>query len=56
MEISLTGKVAVVTGAYSGIGSAITRAYLGCGTAGVIAVDQGEDVPQDLKMAQGNPS
>ena len=54
MEISLTGKVAVVTGAYSGIGLAITRAYLGCGAAGVIAVDCGKDVPQDLKAAQGH--
>lgn len=53
MEISLTGKVAVVTGAFSGIGLAITRAYLGCGAAGVIAVDRGEDVPQDLEMTQG---
>jgi NAD(P)-dependent dehydrogenase (short-subunit alcohol dehydrogenase family) len=52
MEICLTGKVAVVTGAYSGIGLAVTRAYLGCGAAGVIAVDRGDDVPQDLKMAQ----
>jgi len=52
MEISLAGKVAVVTGAFSGIGLAITRAYLGCGAAGVIAVDRGKDLPPDLKTAQ----
>ncbi len=52
MEISLAGKVAVVTGAYSGIGLAITRAYLGCGAAGVIAVDCRADVPEDLSQAQ----
>jgi NAD(P)-dependent dehydrogenase (short-subunit alcohol dehydrogenase family) len=51
MEISLAGKVAVVTGAASGIGLAITRAYLACGVAGVVAVDRRED-PEELKQAQ----
>lgn len=51
MEITLAGKVAVVTGAYSGIGLAITRAYLHCGAAGVIAVDRTKDVPEELKEA-----
>jgi NAD(P)-dependent dehydrogenase (short-subunit alcohol dehydrogenase family) len=52
MEISLAGKVAVVTGAYSGIGLATTRAYLGCGAAGLIAVDRRKDVPEELEEAQ----
>jgi NAD(P)-dependent dehydrogenase (short-subunit alcohol dehydrogenase family) len=52
MEISLAGKVAVVTGANSGIGLAITRAYLGCGAAGVIAVDRNGDIHKDLSQAQ----
>lgn len=40
MEISLAGKVAVITGAASGIGHAITRAYLACDAAGVVAIDR----------------
>jgi NAD(P)-dependent dehydrogenase (short-subunit alcohol dehydrogenase family) len=52
MEISLAGKVAVVTGAFSGIGLAIARAYLDCGAAGVIAVDRQKDIPDELKEAQ----
>lgn len=52
MEISLAGKVAVVTGAYSGIGLAITHAYLGCGAAGVIAVDRTKEIPEGLQKAQ----
>lgn len=48
MEISLAGKVAVVTGASSGIGLAITRAYLQCGARGVIAVDRSTELPQAL--------
>jgi len=51
MEISLAGKVAVVTGANSGIGLAIARAYLECGAAGVIAVDRTGDVPEELSHA-----
>jgi NAD(P)-dependent dehydrogenase (short-subunit alcohol dehydrogenase family) len=52
MEISLAGKVAIVTGANSGIGLAITRAYLACGVAGVIAVDCDGDLHEDLSQAQ----
>lgn len=52
MEISLAGKVAVVTGAYSGIGLAITRAYLSCGAAGLIAVDRTKEMPAELVEAQ----
>ncbi len=49
MEISLTGKVAVVTGAASGIGLAITRRYLECQAAGVVAVDVRKDPPPELQ-------
>lgn len=49
MEISLAGKVAVVTGASSGIGLAITRAYLDCGAKGVIAVFRRPEIPEELK-------
>jgi NAD(P)-dependent dehydrogenase (short-subunit alcohol dehydrogenase family) len=51
MEISLAGKVAVVTGASSGIGLAITRAYLDCGAKGVIAVFRRAEVPEELEEA-----
>ncbi|HXC97230.1 MAG TPA: SDR family oxidoreductase [Edaphobacter sp.] len=49
MEISLAGKVAVVTGASSGIGLAITRAYLEAGATGVIAVFRRKDTPKELE-------
>lgn len=49
MEISLTGKVAVVTGASSGIGLAITKTYLECGARGVVAVFRREEVPLELQ-------
>ena len=52
MEISLAGKVAVVTGAFSGIGMAVVQAYLACGVAGVIAVDRKTDIPDELLEAQ----
>ncbi len=48
MEISLEGKVAVVTGASSGIGLAITRAYLNCGCKGVVAVFRRKEIPEAL--------
>ncbi len=51
MEISLAGKVAVVTGASSGIGLAITQAYLDCGAAGVIAVFRRNEIPEELERA-----
>lgn len=52
MNISLEGKVAVVTGASSGIGLAITRAYLDAGVKGVIAVFRRNEIPAELAEAQ----
>jgi NAD(P)-dependent dehydrogenase (short-subunit alcohol dehydrogenase family) len=49
MEISLTGKVAVVTGASSGIGLRITQTYLECGAAGLVAVFRRKNVPRELE-------
>jgi NAD(P)-dependent dehydrogenase (short-subunit alcohol dehydrogenase family) len=49
MEVSLAGKVAVVTGASSGIGLAITKTYLECGAAGVVAVFRRKEVPNELE-------
>lgn len=52
MNISLEGKVAVVTGASSGIGLAITRAYLDAGAKGVIAVFRRNEIPAELAESQ----
>ena len=49
MNISLAGKVAIVTGAFSGIGLAITRRFLECDAAGLIAVDRQTDIPDELR-------
>ena len=51
MNVSLEGKVAVVTGASSGIGLAITRAYLDAGATGVIAVFRRNEIPEELEEA-----
>jgi NAD(P)-dependent dehydrogenase (short-subunit alcohol dehydrogenase family) len=51
MNISLEGKVAVVTGASSGIGLAITRAYLDAGARGVVAVFRRNEIPAELAEA-----
>jgi NAD(P)-dependent dehydrogenase (short-subunit alcohol dehydrogenase family) len=52
MNISLEGKVAIVTGASSGIGLAITRAYLDCGVAGLVAVFRRNEMPEEIIEAQ----
>jgi NAD(P)-dependent dehydrogenase (short-subunit alcohol dehydrogenase family) len=52
VNISLAGKIAVVTGASSGIGLAITRRYLECGAAGVIGVDRRTEIPDELRGCQ----
>jgi NAD(P)-dependent dehydrogenase (short-subunit alcohol dehydrogenase family) len=49
MQISLAGKVAVVTGAFSGIGMAITRRFLECGVTGLVAVDRQAGIPEELR-------
>jgi len=48
MQVSLSGKVAVVTGAASGIGLAIVKQYLASGVAGLVAVDLAADTPASL--------
>lgn len=51
MQISLSGKTVIVTGASSGIGLAITRTFLDCGADGVIAaVFHQTDTPEELKQ------
>jgi len=44
MHVSLSRKVAVVTGAGSGIGRATTQKFLEAGAAGVVAVDRRSDL------------
>lgn len=53
MNISLERKVAIVTGASSGIGLAVTKAYLEAGAAGVIAVFRRAEIPRDLRNSHG---
>lgn len=52
MKISLESKIAVVTGASSGIGLAVTRTYLECGASGLVAVFRRSEVPHELKELQ----
>ncbi len=52
MKISLEHKVAIVTGASSGIGLAVVDQFLECGAAGVIAVFRRRDVPEELRACQ----
>lgn len=52
MNISLANKVAVVTGASSGIGRAITHRFLECGVSGLIGVDRQPAAPDDLRAYQ----
>jgi len=46
----LSGKIAIVTGAGSGIGLAVVRAFLEAGASGVVAVDVREDLPKELAV------
>jgi NAD(P)-dependent dehydrogenase (short-subunit alcohol dehydrogenase family) len=48
MEVSLSSKVAVVTGASSGIGLQIVQQYLECGAEGVVAVFRRSSEPAQL--------
>jgi NAD(P)-dependent dehydrogenase (short-subunit alcohol dehydrogenase family) len=48
MLVTLAGKVAVVTGAASGIGLAIVKQYLASGIAGLVAVDLAPNMPTSL--------
>eukprot|EP01044_Picomonas_judraskeda_P005388 COSAG03_NODE_506_length_7355_cov_2.657764_9_plen_272_part_00 len=57
MVVSLDGKVAVITGAASGIGFAATGLFLEAGAAGVVAVDLSPDLDANLaglKQQWGN--
>lgn len=51
MQVSLIDKVAIVTGASSGIGLAITRAYLDAGAKGIVAVFRRPELPKELEQA-----
>src|SRR5258708_1000665 len=48
MNVSLAGKTAIVTGAASGIGLAVTLKYLDAGADGVVAVDMIPEPPLAL--------
>ncbi len=51
MQVSLQGKVAVVTGAASGIGLTTVLSYVNAGVTGVVAVDIAGETPEKLKKA-----
>ncbi len=52
MNVSLSGKVAVITGASSGIGLAVTKSYLESDAAGVVAVFRRAATPPELEESQ----
>jgi NAD(P)-dependent dehydrogenase (short-subunit alcohol dehydrogenase family) len=52
LEITLSGKVAVVTGASSGIGLAITRRFLACDAEKVVAVFRRATIPAELEKCK----
>jgi NAD(P)-dependent dehydrogenase (short-subunit alcohol dehydrogenase family) len=49
MNVTLTGKTAIVTGAASGIGLATVLQFLEAGVEGVVAVDLAPDPPESLR-------
>ena len=51
MKVSLAGKVAIVTGAASGIGLAIVQQFLDSEIDGVVAVDIAREIPDVLLQA-----
>jgi NAD(P)-dependent dehydrogenase (short-subunit alcohol dehydrogenase family) len=57
MNVTLTGKTAIVTGAASGIGLATVLKFLEADAAGVVAVDVAAEPPDTLRraMAAGEP-
>jgi NAD(P)-dependent dehydrogenase (short-subunit alcohol dehydrogenase family) len=48
VNVSLSGKVAIVTGAASGIGEAVVASYLDAEAAGVVGVDVAHELPPSL--------
>ncbi len=53
MKVTLTGKVAIVTGAASGIGLATVLRFLDSGIDGVVAVDVAPEAPAQLRQHAG---
>jgi NAD(P)-dependent dehydrogenase (short-subunit alcohol dehydrogenase family) len=52
LEISLANRVAVVSGASSGVGLAVVRAFLQCDAAGIVAVFRRRALPDELLELQ----
>ena len=54
MNVTLAGKIAIVTGAASGIGLAVVQKYLEADAEGVVAVDVVLEPPELLSRLTGN--